>query len=145
MVLGVREAHLALGDALALIRLEWLEARIAYKKGDLAEATAKLKSVRDQFVEREIGIDVALSSLELAEMHASQGEVEAAKALLAEAIPILKALRVGPDTVAAMAFLGELVARETVEREIFRRAVAFVRKAQNDPQVRFEPAELLGD
>lgn len=138
----LRDMHQRQGGSLMLLRLGWLEGRLAYAKGELDAAERLFTETRDAFIELEIGVDVATISLDLAEVRLQRGNFRAARELLAEAVPILEALGVTTAALAAMSSLQEAVRLETVNTELVRKTAAFVRRAQADPAVRFHPAEL---
>jgi hypothetical protein len=135
----LRRLHAEQGDRLNLLRLRWLEGRLAYSKGDLDSAESLFAEVRTAFIELEIGIDVALVSLDLAEVLWYQGNGCETQKRLQEAIPILKALGVHSEALAAMAFLEHSVRVETASGELIRQTAAFVRRVHSDPTARFAP------
>lgn len=138
----LRQRHQEQGDRLNLVRFRWLEARLAYGRNDLDTAVSLFSEVRSRFIELEIGFDVALASLDLAEVLWLQGRADETQARLLEAIPILEALGVHAEALAAMAFLQEAVRVETVSRTLIRETAAFLRRLQTDPSVRFSSADL---
>ncbi|MCH7667006.1 MAG: hypothetical protein IH936_13890 [Acidobacteria bacterium] len=143
-MIKLRRTHAEQGDRLNLLRLRWLEGELAYAKDDLDLAERLFAEVRNAFIELEIGIDVALVSLDLAEVLWHQGRGQDTQARLQEAIPILGALGVHAEAIAAMAFLEHAVRVETVSRELIRQTAAFVRRVQSDPTARFSATELTG-
>ena len=138
----LRRLHAEQGDRLNLLRFRWLEGRLAYSKDDLDLAERLFAKVRTAFIELEIGIDVALVSLDLAEVLWHQGSGQKAQSRLQEAIPILGALGVHAEAIAAMAFLEHAVRIETASRELIRQTAAFVRRVQRDPTARFSATEF---
>ena len=138
----LRRLHADQGGRLMLLRFRWLEGRLAYAKADLPAAQRLFAEVRSGFIELEIGIDVALVSLDLAEVLWHQGKGQDAQEKLQEAIPILRALGVHAEALAAMAFLEHAVRLETASRELIRQTAAFVRRVQSDPTARFSATEL---
>jgi len=61
-----RRLYLELGERMNLVRLRWLEGKIARERGRLEEAEAALREARDAFFADHIAIDAALVSLDLA-------------------------------------------------------------------------------
>lgn len=80
-----------LGNALDLVRLRWVEGRIAGDLGDAAEAERIFLSVRDEFATRGIDFDTAVVSLELAALYARENRHEEMKTLAREAHLLLTA------------------------------------------------------
>jgi tetratricopeptide (TPR) repeat protein len=66
MLPKIRQLAAARGDELDLLRVRWLEGRIAAGLGRRQEAVEALSRVREGFASREIAYDAALASLELA-------------------------------------------------------------------------------
>lgn len=143
-MIKLRQLYAEQGGRLSLLRFHWMEGRLAYAQGNLDLAQRLLSEVRNTFIELEIGIDVALVSLDLAEVLWHRGSGQETQRRLQEAIPILEALGVHAEALAAMAFLEHAVRVETASRELIRQTAAFVRRAHSDPTVRFSSTELTG-
>ena len=96
-----RQLHRELANRLDLIRLRWLEGRIALGAGRLDDAEAALSEVRAQFVEQEIGYEAALVSLDLAGVYARQGRAQEMRRLAEEMIPIFRSRELSREVMAA--------------------------------------------
>lgn len=138
----LRHMHAEQGGRLNLVRFRWLEGRLAYALGDLEEARRCYGDVRDSFIDLEIGIDVALASLDLSQVLFDLGDLHGVQERLTEAIPILKALEVHAEATAAVAFLEESIRAEAAGAELIRQTADFVRRVQRDPSIRFQPSEV---
>ncbi|MFQ5527665.1 MAG: tetratricopeptide repeat protein [Thermoanaerobaculia bacterium] len=139
----LRALHRDQGGRLNLVRFHWLEGRLAHALGELEEAQFCYTHVRDSFIELEIGADAALASLDLAQTLFDRAQLSEAQERLSEAIPILKALDVQAEAMAAIAFLEQTIQTQAEGSEIIRQTAAFIRKAQTDPTLRFRPVELF--
>ncbi|MFL6201956.1 MAG: hypothetical protein ACJ76J_22505 [Thermoanaerobaculia bacterium] len=100
-----RRLYLELGSRMDLVRLRWLEGRIALGLGRLGEAVSALGLARDAFLEQEIGVDAALVSLDLAMAHARQGDMEGVRRIVSEIVPVFQACRVEPEALASLLLL----------------------------------------
>jgi len=100
-----RPLYLELGSRMDLVRLRWLEGRIALGLGRPAEAVQALSLARDAFLEQEIGFDAAMVSLDLAMAHARQGDMEGVKRIASEIIPVFQACRVQTEGLASLLLL----------------------------------------
>ena len=121
-----RHLYLQLGDRMDLVRLRWLEGRIALHLGRLDDARRALGLARDGFVEQEVGFDAALVALDLAVVHARQGDAEGVRRIVSEVVPVFQAVQVQPDLLAAL-----LLLRDVNEAEILvERLAACLRKAR---------------
>ena len=133
----VREVAVTLGDRIFLIRLKWLEGRLAAGLGRTAEALRLLEEARDEFAERNMWFDVALALLENAALLLDQGrtaEVRMLASVLAEAF---KSNDIDPEALAALQLFHEAVERDTATAEFARRVLRFLFRARCDQGLRF--------
>lgn len=82
-----RPLYQGLGE-IDLAKVHWLEGFIAANLGQFAEAEAKLRDVRDFFLDCQLGIEFFLSSLDLAQMYMLAGRQSPVKESLGELIPL---------------------------------------------------------
>lgn len=85
-----RDLYLEIGDRSHLVRLRWLEGKIHRDLGHQDEAEAALREVRDALVDRGLGLDAALASLDLAMIYLERGDTGELKRLAAEMIPVFE-------------------------------------------------------
>lgn len=100
-----RSLYLSLGEQIPLIRLRWLEGRIARDLGRLDQAETALREARDGFVEQGIGFDAARVSLDLAMVYLGQGRTGDVKRLAAEMVPVFESRDVHQETLATLLLL----------------------------------------
>src|SRR5204862_7708067 len=86
-----RHLHQDLGR-IDLARVEWFEGRIAKELGHHAEAKKALHGVREFFLDLQLGAEVVLVSLNLAELYSLNGEHRQTREVLNETIPLGEAL-----------------------------------------------------
>jgi tetratricopeptide (TPR) repeat protein len=134
-----RKLYLELGDRMHLVRLRWLEGKIARELGRLAEAQEALREARDAFVERGIGFDAALVSLDLAMVYALRGESREVKRLAAEMVPIFESRDVHQEAIAALLIFKEAAEAERISLGLLDRIAAYLERARRNPEMRFEP------
>lgn len=127
-----RRLYLERGDRMDLVRLRWLEGRIALGLGRPAEAARVLGLARDVFLEQEIGFDAALVSLDLALAHARQGDTEEMKRVVSEIVPVFQACRVQPEALASLLLLRGASQGAQAEA-VLDRLAAGLRRARRDP------------
>ncbi|MCP4204605.1 MAG: hypothetical protein GY769_22075, partial [bacterium] len=139
---ALRRMHREQGGQLNTLRFHWLEGRLAYATGDLDKARSLFTEVRNSFIEWEIGIDVALIPLDLAQVLFDENELTETQRRLNEAIAILKSLGVHAEARAALAFLEDAIRVQEAGTALIRQTAAFIRKAENDPSIRFRPSEV---
>jgi tetratricopeptide (TPR) repeat protein len=99
---GARPLYLQVGDQMSLLRLRWLEGKIASALGHFKEAEAFLRSVRKELIERELGYDAALLSLDLASIYAREGRTSEMRSLAEEMLPIFKSRDIHREAIVAL-------------------------------------------
>jgi hypothetical protein len=85
-----RPLYQQLPDDLTQIRLHWLEAKIAHRRGDLAEAATIFQQPWEEFRVRDLNQEVVLVSIEFAEVLTRQGEAARAADLAAGCYTIMR-------------------------------------------------------
>ncbi len=119
-----RRLYVELGERMNLVRLRWLEGKLARELGRLEEAEAALKEARDAFLADDIAIDAALVSLDLAILHMQRGETTALKELAAEMRPIFESGDVHPEALAAVLLFQQAAEAEQVTRTLLDQVAA---------------------
>ena len=128
-----------LGEELELVRVVWLEGKVAVGMGRTDEAYGAFQQVRRVFTIRELPYDAALVSLELALLLLEQGRTADVRALAREMVWIFRAQGVPLETLAALRVFCEAAEREAATAELARRVVSYLYQAQYDPELPFEP------
>ena len=128
-------------DAWTQNRRKWVKGKIVRGLGQAAQAESLFLAARDGFVAEGIPYDTALVSLELATLYAEQGRTADLKRLAEEMIPIFSSLHIHREALAALAFLRQAVEAERASLEVVTRVAAYLRRAQHDPELRFEAPE----
>lgn len=123
---------------LDLIRLRWLEARVVAGRGRREEAISLLVRVREDFKALGIAYDVALISLDIAVFYLEVGRTSEVRSIARRMLWIFQAQGVHREALAALRLFCEAAERETVTLEMVRRMLDYLRRAQNDPNLRFE-------
>ncbi|MFY9824961.1 MAG: hypothetical protein WAM82_26520 [Thermoanaerobaculia bacterium] len=117
---SARPLYHQLGDQMSLIRLRWLEGKIAIALGQLTAAEELLKEVRKELIERELGFDTALLSLDLADIYARQGRGAEMRRLAEEMIPIFRSRDVHREALAALLTFQKAAEMESVSLGLIR-------------------------
>lgn len=119
-----RRLYLELGERMNLVRLRWLEGRLARELGREEEAETALREARDAFLADDIAIDAALVALDLAILHMQRGETAALKDLAAELRPIFESGDVHPEALAAILLFQQAAEAEQVTRALLDQVAA---------------------
>jgi transcriptional regulator with XRE-family HTH domain len=136
----IRALSLRLGNRLDELRLGWLEARVAAGLGRTDQAIAGFEGVRAGFERQQIAYDVALVTVEIAELHASQGRTAEVKALVRKSAPVFEAQGVHREAQRALALFRRAVEEERVTIDLVRGILAYLERARRNPQLRYEEA-----
>jgi tetratricopeptide (TPR) repeat protein len=99
---SARPLYHQIGDQMNLLRLRWLEGKIASALGHFTEAEEFLRSVQKDLIERELGYDAALLSLDLATIYAREGRTSEMRRLAEEMLPIFKSRDIHREAIAAL-------------------------------------------
>jgi hypothetical protein len=121
-----------------MIRLRWVEGRIADGLGRTGQAIEILNQVRGEFASRSMDYDTALVSLELATIFAREGRADSVKALARHMAPIFRAQGVHREALAALALFRQAAESEEVTADLARRFLEYLYRARQDPKLRFE-------
>ncbi len=124
-------------DAWTQNRRKWLKGKIDHGLGRLAAAESLFRAARDGFMTEGIPYDTALVSLDLARLYAEQGRTAELKSLAGELVPLFASRHIHREALAALALLRQALATETANLDLAVRVGAYLRKAENDPELRF--------
>jgi transcriptional regulator with XRE-family HTH domain/tetratricopeptide (TPR) repeat protein len=130
---GARELAVALGYDLDLLRLEWLEARLAAGLGRRAEAISTLRRLREDFAARQVPYAAALATLDLAVLLLEEGRTAEVRAVAPEAGPIFESLDVHREALAASRLFWQAVEQDTATAELGRRLLELLERARREP------------
>ena len=137
LVTDVRKLAIELGDEIFLIRVVWLEGRIAAGLGLLSESRALLDQAWREFAARGMWYDVALALLELAVVYLDQGYRDEVRTLAKELTRVFQAQGVHREALAALRLFQEAVQGDTATAELARRVLQYLFRAQHDQGLQF--------
>jgi transcriptional regulator with XRE-family HTH domain len=135
---AVREVAERLGEPLDLTRCTWLHGKIEAGLGNLAEAVAAFTQVQRDFREAELAYDCALVSLDLSLVLLELGHGAKVAAVAEQMLWIFKSQGVHREALAALHIFCDAARREVATVELARKIAHFLRRAQLDPELRFE-------
>ncbi len=128
-----------LGNGLDLLRCRWLRGRLAAGQSRLDEAVAELEWVAGELVALAIAFDAGRACLDLAELYLRQGRTAEVKRLSGQMVAVFRAQQVHREALAAVILFQEAAEQERATIELAKRLAAYLRRAQHDPTLRFEP------
>jgi tetratricopeptide (TPR) repeat protein len=135
---GVRALAVGLRRELDLVRVTWLEGKVAAGLGRLTAARAAFEQARREFTARGMAYDCALVTLELAELDLREGRVSEVRALAEEMAWVFRAQGIHREALAALQLFSEAARTEASTVELARRVLQYLYRAQQDSGVRFE-------
>lgn len=100
-----RKAYFAAGDRLNLIKMRWVEGKIALGLGELDAAEAAFRDAQARFEEAGLGYHAALVALDLTAVLLEKGETAAARKLVEQTITIFRSRRIAREVMAALLLL----------------------------------------
>jgi len=126
------------GQELDRLKLRWLEGRVHGGLGRPALAIEALSAVRGAFARQDIHYSEALVSLELAGLYLEQGRTAEVKTLAQKMERIFNDQGVHEEARKALELFHRAVEQETVTLALVRSLVAYLYRAEHDPELRFE-------
>ncbi len=126
-----------LGDRMNLLRLCWLEGKIALAQGHLGQAEALLQRVRRDLIEQEIGFDAALASLDLARIYARQGRSAEMRLLAEEMLQVFRSRQIPRETVTALIIFQKAAEMEGVTVGLVHELSEYLQRSRNTSGPRF--------
>jgi tetratricopeptide (TPR) repeat protein len=130
-----RGAYVAEGDRLALIKLQWLEGRIAAGLGDMATAEASFIEVQRNLEQAGLPYHVALVSLDLADVWLQAGRTAEVREIVEEIVSIFRIRRIAREALAALLLLREALAIDRASLDLLRTVQGYVKRFESQPAI----------
>ena len=115
---AVRESFARLAKPLDLVRLHWTEGKVAHGLRHLAEAEATFCQVQQEFLQRGMGYDAALVSLDLAILYAQEHRTGDLKRLAADVMPVFESRDVHREALATLVMFQKACEEERLTVEL---------------------------
>jgi tetratricopeptide (TPR) repeat protein len=127
---NARPLYHQVGDQMGLLRLRWLEGKIASALGHFSEAESFLRGVQKDLIERELGYDAALLSLDLAAIYARQGRGPEMRRLAEEMLPIFRSRDIHREAIAALFVFQKAAEMERVTLGLIRDVTGYLKESR---------------
>jgi tetratricopeptide (TPR) repeat protein len=124
----IRELFRESAQLLDLVRLRWTEGQIAHGLGRPGPAEAAFREVQREFLERGMGYDAALVSLDLALLYAQEGCAAELKRLARELMPVFEARDVHREALVTLVLFQNACEEERLTVELARQLADFLRR-----------------
>jgi tetratricopeptide (TPR) repeat protein len=138
LIKEARPLAIELGDQIALVRLTWLDGRVAAGQGRREEALSLLGEARQQFEDEGMWYDVALALLEEGVLLLDLGRTAEVKALAPELAKVFKSKKLHREAQAALQLFQEAVERDKATAALARRVLRFLFRARHDKGLQFK-------
>lgn len=125
---AARPAILEAARQIDLVRLRWAEGSIDLGLGRTGAAEAAFREVQRDFLERGMGYDAALVSLDLATLYAQEGSVEPLKRLAVELMPVFESRDVHREAIVALLLFQRACEEERLTAEMARQLAHELRR-----------------
>ncbi|MDY7092826.1 MAG: hypothetical protein SX243_07630 [Acidobacteriota bacterium] len=135
-----RDLYARLGDPLSLLRVAWVEGKIARGLGELEEAEFHLLTARHGFQKEDIAYDAALVSLELAELYLEQRRTGEVKELAGEMVQEFLRQDVSREATAALMLFQDAAMLERVTAALIGDLATYLVQVRRDPTHAFQIA-----
>ena len=124
----VRDLLTTHGQPLDLVRLRWAEGNIALGLGRIPEAEAGFREVQQAFLDRRMGYDAALVSLDMAALYAQEHRTDDLKRLALEIVPVFESRDVHREAMAALLMFQHACEEETLTAGLARHLASILRQ-----------------
>ena len=131
--------HARSAKPMDLLRLRWLEGKLAQAQGELQRSEVAFKEVCAGFLERQLPYEAALASLDLTAVFYEQGRYGEMKRLAAESLPVFHTLGIHREALAALTLFQEAVERERVSLRFIAELAGYLQRSRSDPKLAFQP------
>jgi tetratricopeptide (TPR) repeat protein len=139
MLFHTRPLYLKMGDRVNLLRLRWLEGRVAHGLQRLEQAEVAFREVRTAFVEVGCEYEAALVSLDLAAVLAQQGRTGEIRQLAQEMLVFFESRQIHREAMAAFLVFCNAAQIDQASLGLVREIADFLKQARHTPDLRFSP------
>jgi len=140
-ILEQNQRHYAqYGDPLTMLRVSWVQAKIARKLGHLEEAQFHYLAARHGFLREGIAYDAALVTLELAGVYLEERRLAEVKELAGELVNEFTRQEVSREATAALMLFEDAARMEQITPSFIADISTYLIQAQRDPSLAFQAA-----
>lgn len=137
-VWDLRKRRPGLSGRINELKLRWLEGHIYMGLDDLDHAELALQQVREGFEEEGLPYKAALAGLELGAVRLRQDRPAQAAQGVLDATGVFLTFGIEREALAAVLLLREAAERQALTLSLLDQAIRYLRRAEQDPNARFE-------
>ncbi|HYN22061.1 MAG TPA: tetratricopeptide repeat protein [Thermoanaerobaculia bacterium] len=130
-----RRAYVSAGDRLNLIKLRWVEGKIAAGLGEHPRAVAALREARAEFESMNLSYHAALVSLDLTSILLETGKTGEARELVGQMIAIFRSRRIAREVLAALLMLKRSLDGDRDSLELLRTVRGYFQRLEARPGI----------
>jgi tetratricopeptide (TPR) repeat protein len=142
LLFQTRPLYLKMGDRMNLLRMRWLEGMVALGLERMEQAEVAYREVREAFIDLRLDYDAALASLDLAGVLVRQGRSADVRCLAEEMLTVFSSRDIHREAMAALLFFCRAAKMEKAGKDLVDSIADFLKRARNDPGLRFLTAML---
>jgi tetratricopeptide (TPR) repeat protein len=139
LVTSLKGFRRTVGDQPEVLRLTWLETRLARNVGGERRAEVNLQALQASFLDAGLPYEAVRVSLDLAGMYFEQGRHFDLRRLSLSLFPLFQNRLLGREAMAALIFFRERLATGPLDRELIGDLERYFERSQRDANLRFEP------
>lgn len=124
----VRDLATQFAQPLDSVRVRWTEGRVALGRGRTAEAEIAFREVQQEFLDRRMGYDAALVSLDLAVLYAQEGKRRELKRLAVDVMPVFESREVHREAMAALLMFQHACEEDLLTVQLARHLADFLQR-----------------
>jgi tetratricopeptide (TPR) repeat protein len=133
LILATRPLYARWADSLHLLKLEWIEGRIAAGLGEPSRAAAIFVAVRQAFAERQMPFTAAVAAFDLAALWLAGGRTAEVRELVEELLVTFRVLGLRREAIAALLLLREAAETEQLTFALLRQVTAQFQRLEREP------------
>lgn len=134
----LRPAYSDLDDRMMLLKLRWMEARLAKDLGRAEDSERAFREAHEGFVEARIPYEAASVALDLAVLFAEQGRRQELKLLAAELVAVFRGLGVAREAIVALTIFERFAQADAVTVSLLARLSQYFAQVRTQPDLRFD-------
>jgi len=126
-------------DAMVLLRLRWLEGRLAQAQRQFRRAEDAFREVQKGFLDREIPFEAAIVSFDLATVLLDEGRFAELKDLATQILAVFRGFGIAREVIAALELFHQAIEAQSLSAAWIGELATYVEEARSNPGRPFEP------